>query len=162
MTFWKLIKWHVLIFTIFHEDAAYQSVLLLYVCTTVLVFYYPKCKTEKDLPSKEPRWYWNCWLASQYRDSGGLQNTLQERSAVLCYADSKWERLLLKAASPWGLTPILLHSLHALTTADASLPRFIMRNGANSSMLSRGYSCSTRVFWYCITLLISPHITTYS
>lgn len=104
MTFWKPIKWHALIFTIFHKDAAYQSVLLLY-CTKVLSFYDPKCKTENALSSKEQRWYWKSLLASQYRDSGGLQHTPPERSTVLSYADSQWERVLLKTAGPWRLTP---------------------------------------------------------
>lgn len=105
MTFWKPIKWRVLIFTIFHKDAAFQSVLLLYICTQVLWFYYPKCKTENDLSSTEQRWYRKLLLASQYSDSGGLQHMPPERSTLLFYTVSQWERVLLKTASPGRLTP---------------------------------------------------------
>lgn len=105
MTFWKPIKWRVLIFTIFHKDAAFQPVLLLYICTQVLWFYYPKCKTENDLWSTEQRWYQKLLLASQYSDSGGLQHMPPERSTLLFYTVSQWERVLLKTPSPGRLTP---------------------------------------------------------
>lgn len=63
------------------------------------------------------------------------------------------------AQNSWSLKthPFLLYSLHTLKTADASLLRFLTRSGASRS-LSGGYSCSTRIFSYCIILLISPHI----